>query len=148
MSRRLLPSLLFIVLIVNAPSMPAAAGAGEAPQVAVIRPERLPRPYAPAKAPPRDPFNWSREQISRFKDQEPLVKTNSAAGLTLSGIIWDQDKPLAVINDRVCAVGDVVQGGKILEIMKDMVVFEKDGLYHTLWLVNGALPAVDAGSGK
>ncbi len=106
-------------------------------EVLKVRPENLP-PLLPkdsvVEPPARDPFNWSKAQINKFKDQEPRKKSNSIAGLTLSGIIWDKSSPVAIINDRVVDKGDSVNDSTILEILKDMVVFEQDGIYHTLWL--------------
>lgn len=112
----------------------------EKPEALIIRPEKLQRQEAASAVPVRDPFNWSRDQINRFKDQEPKVRSSTVAGLTLSGIIWDRKKPLAIINDRVVSVGDTVKGSVILEILKDMVVFEQEGVYHTLWLQPSAAP--------
>ena len=120
----------------------------EQPQIVTIRPEKLQKREiagGAAAMPARDPFNWSRDQVNRFKDQEPKVRSSSAAGLTLSGIIWDRRKPLAIINDRVVSVGDSVKGSTILEILKDMIVFEQDGIYHTLWLQPSVLPPQPAG---
>lgn len=116
----------------------------ERPEMLVVRPEKLQRRQSTAEVPERDPFNWSREQINRFKDQEPRVRSSSVAGLTLSGIIWDRKKPLAIVNDRVVSVGDSVKGSIILEILKDMVVFEQEGIYHTLWLQPSAVPTQPA----
>ena len=120
----------------------------EKPEAVTIRPDKLQRQEIAAPVPERDPFNWSREQINRFRDQEPRVRSSSAAGLTLSGIIWDRKKPLAIINDRVVSVGDTVKGSTILEVLKDMVVFEQDGVYHTLWLQPSAAPIHPAGGKK
>ncbi|MEW6593276.1 MAG: type II secretion system protein N [Thermodesulfobacteriota bacterium] len=120
----------------------------ERSEVLLIRPEKLQRQEAAAAAPERDPFNWSRDQVNRFRDQEPQVRSSSAAGLALSGIIWDRKKPLAVINDRVVSVGDTVKGSTILEILKDMVVFEQEGVYHTLWLQPSAAPIQPPGGKK
>ncbi|HSR36477.1 MAG TPA: type II secretion system protein N [Desulfurivibrionaceae bacterium] len=117
-------------------------------EVLLIRPEKLQRQEATGAVPERDPFNWSREQINRFKDQEPKLRSSTVAGLTLSGIIWDRKKPLAIINDRVVSVGDTVKGSVILEILKDMVVFEQEGIYHTLWLQPSAAPIQPPAKGK
>ena len=116
------------------------AAPAEKSEVLLIRPEKLQRREAAAAVPERDPFNWSRDQINRFKDQEPKLRSSTVAGLTLSGIIWDRKKPLAIINDRVVSVGDTVKGATILEVLKDMVVFEQEGVYHTLWLQPSAVP--------
>ncbi len=110
--------------------------AGE-PQVLTVRPEKIEAVQGrKAASPPlaRDPFNWSREQISFFKGQEPREKSNSIGGLTLSGIIWDKNNPQAVINDRLVTKGETVGDSTIRQILKDLVIFEQNGVAHTLWL--------------
>jgi hypothetical protein len=82
----------------------------------------------------RDPFNWSREQINIFKGQEPRELSNSIGGLTLTGIIWDTNKPQAVINDRLVTKGETINNMVVREILKDLVIFEENGLSHELWL--------------
>jgi len=146
MNRR--PLLLLACALASLAWRPFAAVPDEKAEVLLVRPEKLQRHEATAAVPERDPFNWSREQINRFKDQEPKLRSSSAGGLTLSGIIWDRKKPLAIINDRVVSVGDTVKGSTILEILKDMVVFEQEGAYHTLWLQPSAAPILPAGGKK
>jgi len=80
------------------------------PQVLTVRPDKI-REASGRKnfALPlsRDPFNWSREQISMFKSREPREKSSSIAGLTISGIIWDKTRPQAVINGKLVGKGEV-----------------------------------------
>jgi len=115
--------------------------AGE-PQVLTVRPERIKvRGQKTASHPlERDPFNWSREQINFFKNQEPREKSNSIGGLTLSGIIWDKNNPQAVINDRLVTKGEKVNGSIIQQILKDLVIFEQNGVSQTLWLESSPRP--------
>jgi len=116
--------------------------AGE-PQVLTARPEKIEAvlgqktgilPLA------RDPFNWSREQITFFKSQEPREKSNSIGGLTLSGIIWDKNNPQAVINDHLVTKGEKVGDSVIRQILKDLVIFEHNGVSHELWLESSPRP--------
>ena len=61
----------------------------------------------------------SRDPFSR----QPIVFSgDSAHGLNLSGIAWDELKPTAIINDEILAVGDQVAGKRIVEIKKDKVI--------------------------
>lgn len=116
--------------------------AGE-PQVLTVRTEKIEPASGPkATSPPlaRDPFNWSREQISFFKSQEPREKSNSIGGLTLSGIIWDKSNPQAVINDHLVTKGETVNDAVIRQILKDLVVFEQNGVSHELWLESSPRP--------
>lgn len=45
--------------------------------------------------------------------------------LELSGIIWEEDEPVALINDKILSRGDMVSGFKIFEIRKSEVVLIK-----------------------
>lgn len=53
-------------------------------------------------------------------------------GLSLAGILWDETRPLAIINDVVVGVGDVIEGYFILNISPDTILLEKDGKEYTL----------------
>ena len=113
------------------------------PQVLTVRPEKIEAMRGPKTASQpliRDPFNWSREQIRFFKNQEPREKSNSIGGLTLSGIIWDKNNPQAVINNRLVTKGETVSDSVIKQILKDLVVFEQNGVSHELWLESSPRP--------
>lgn len=118
-------------------SIPPLLCAGEPAAVATVRPERL-APFiteaGSASAPLRDPFNWSREQINFFKSQTPREASNSIAGLTLTGILWDDKKPLAVINNAIVGKGDTINDTTILEVRRELVTIEQAGIRYTLWL--------------
>jgi type II secretory pathway component PulC len=60
--------------------------------------------------------------------------------LTLSGIIWDKNNPQAVINDRLVTKGETVGDSVIRQILKDLVVFEQNGVSHELWLESSPRP--------
>lgn len=132
-------ALLLAVLLLGH-ALPLLAGE---PQVLTVRPEKIEALLGPKKASQplaRDPFNWSREQISFFKSQEPREKSNSIGGLTLSGIIWDKTNPQAVINDHLVTRGETVGDSVIKQILKDLVVFEQNGIAHELWLESSPRP--------
>lgn len=61
----------------------------------------------------RDPFSAAVMQSEKV----------SVHGLSLSGIVWDKDKPSAIINNNICAGGDIVNGYVIRGIKKDKVIF-------------------------
>lgn len=42
--------------------------------------------------------------------------------LYLEGIIWDDIKPMAIINDEVVSAGDKIRGVEIVDIQKDKVI--------------------------
>lgn len=64
----------------------------------------------------RDPF--SRQSLSDLEESQDLH---------LSGILWDEVNPTAIINDEIVAVGGEINGKKIVEIRKDKVILEADG---------------------
>ena len=59
-------------------------------------------------------------------DRNPFApKTTPAkvvAKFTLSGIIWDQKEPKALINNVVVGIGDEIDGNKVVDIKQDRVV--------------------------
>ncbi len=76
----------------------------------------LPAPY-PENI--RDPMYFGASTAGRENAGRPLVK----------GIVYSDDNPSGssvVIADRVCVVGDVVQGATVIKINPDSVEFEKE----------------------
>lgn len=55
-----------------------------------------------------------------------------ASGLNLSGILYDWEKPMAIINKRVVAKGTFVSGAEILEIQPNYVRVSFKGKELTL----------------
>ena len=45
-----------------------------------------------------------------------------ATRLILNGIMWEEDSPLAVINDNVMGIGSRISGNTIVEIKEDKVI--------------------------
>lgn len=71
-------------------------------------------------------LGWGRDPFNR-------PESRRAIAFTLSGILWDATRPLAIINDRTLYVGDHIEGYRIVEIMQDHVAIT-DGT-ETLTLV-------------
>lgn len=69
----------------------------------------------------RDPFAL---EAARPKGQGE-VRPSFAAGLHLSGIVWDRARQHAVINDSVVTVGDEVAGIRVVAIDRDRVTVAK-----------------------
>ena len=59
----------------------------------------------------RDPF---------FK--QPIATSESVKELHLSGILWDDLNPTAIINDTIVTVGSQIEGKKVLDIQKNKVI--------------------------
>jgi len=60
--------------------------------------------------------------------QGPKVDTG------LKGIIWDSQKPFALIGDSVVGEGDIVDGKMAMKINKDSVVLDNNGKEEVLRL--------------
>ena len=80
----------------------------------------------------RDPFNWPASQITRFKSFDKRNRALLFTDLSLTGIIWDKKKPLAVINGKMLGIGDTIKGAKVRKIHKESVLLRKHGTNYTL----------------
>ncbi len=60
----------------------------------------------------------------RPRATEPVV---TAPNLKLQGVLWDGDKPQAIINNEVVGIGSAVQGSTITAIRKSMVEVSFNG---------------------
>jgi hypothetical protein len=80
------------------------------------------------------------------------VEEFSGLDLRLSGVAWNESKPVALVNDELCVPGDVVEGATIDAILPGEVVFEFRGvrirkslLRPSVERVEGASPAGEPG---
>ena len=64
----------------------------------------------------RNPFSWPREQGGTR-----AVK-HAKKPLNLEAILWNSQHPLALINHRLVQEGDLIGGGMVIAIEKDMVL--------------------------
>ena len=56
------------------------------------------------------------------------------AELNLVGIMWDEARPLAIINDTIVGEGDMIRNKKVIKIGKKSVVLSEDGREYILRL--------------
>ncbi|MEA3547035.1 MAG: hypothetical protein U9R66_05165 [Thermodesulfobacteriota bacterium] len=128
------PKLIFIAILIFQMTMAwAADAADDMPVVLRIRPDKIVTAMAAQPEPVRNPFNWSEKQISAFKRLQE-EKIDYFAGLSLQGIIWNKKKPFVVINNQIVAAGDRIQDARVIEIYKEEILLEHDGVFHTLFL--------------
>lgn len=66
----------------------------------------------------------------------PVGQDESKPLFKLSGIVQDGNKPLAVINDVIVAVGETINDGKVVSINNDSVRLNYRGKKVTLYLAN------------
>lgn len=75
--------------------------------------------------------NWG---IDPFYPAETSSAIYGTDGLILTGIMWDKDNPLAIINDNVVKIGDKLSDYTVKEINEKNVMLEKDGDVYTIEL--------------
>ncbi|MBL7151294.1 MAG: hypothetical protein ISS89_01710 [Candidatus Omnitrophica bacterium] len=63
----------------------------------------------------RDPFAAIAPVVAKSQAAE-------ASSITLSGILWDENNPLAIINNKVVKKADSVSGCRVIEIKRNSVV--------------------------
>ena len=80
----------------------------------------------------RNPFAWTEAVTVQREASMPKPEPEIFRQLVLSGIIWDNRTPLAVIDDTLLAEGDTVEGVTVRNIFHDEVLVEKDNEYYSL----------------
>ena len=78
-----------------------------------------------------DPFHALNQKIS----QKTYFRNNTQ--LILSGIIYNDYNPVAIINKKSLRVGDKVENAKIIKINKKDVILEENGKNVTLTISKG-----------
>jgi len=66
---------------------------------------------------------------SAAKNQDIIL---GVSDLDLSGIFWEDDEPMLIINGQVLKTGDVIAGFRVKEIRKDESVLFKNGQEYTI----------------
>jgi len=61
--------------------------------------------------------SWSRDPFSATS-----TPVKGYGGPTLDGIMWDKEKPMAIINNNILKIGDKIDGNTIVEIKQDRVI--------------------------
>jgi len=54
--------------------------------------------------------------------RNPFLPGGTAAVLDLSGILWDEEAPKAIISGNIVAVGEKVEGNTVVDIRPDRVI--------------------------
>ena len=91
--------------------------------------EREPYPFTQKERDPLMPLVDRSGNILIAREEE-----TGLGGLTISGIIYSETAPLAVINDEVVTAGDKVGGYVIVEITPQSVSLQKGNEGFTLKL--------------
>jgi hypothetical protein len=123
-----------------APEPVIPAGTATTTEIAWQKPDPYPAGF-------RDPMQLTDEMAARInaeaqakvdavkQNQENTdttqPQTTAAGELSVTGILFSDDNPAAVIGKRIAHVGDVIAGAKIVKINKKSVELEKDGQTST-----------------
>ena len=86
--------------------------------------------------PARRAIQHQRAQLLTW-DRDPFLagKSQATGELTLSGILWDASRPLAIINGMTLTVGDEVEGFQVLDIQADHVTLTDGTATYDLRIV-------------
>lgn len=86
----------------------------------------------------RDPFALL---ISKSGDIKREVHTQNEGmmqfvkDIKVAGIIWDEEMPLAMINNEIYKIGDVINQLTVKNITTESVVFDYFDLTHTITII-------------
>lgn len=80
----------------------------------------------------RDPFNWSPEVVQKYKAVFDQMVADTFKGFVLSGIIFNQEIPMAIVDKNLVQVGDMLGDIEVLQISRNSVVLKKGVEEHTL----------------
>lgn len=85
----------------------------------------------PLASKPEKPLRELRSLYSSWaRDPFTLLPEEFFSKTQLTGIIWDEENPYAIINGNVVRVGDVVSGSEVVGIERESVTLRKeDGVY-------------------
>jgi len=81
----------------------------------------------------KDKIDWKAPKPYPAQLRDPMDPDSRLGGdddhgnLVVSAILYSEDKPMAVVSEKVAGQGDVVLGATIVNINKDCVEFEMDG---------------------
>ncbi|MFQ5840682.1 MAG: hypothetical protein ACE5HK_08175 [Candidatus Methylomirabilales bacterium] len=80
--------------------------------------------------------NWGRDpfvlESAYLRPEERGVLDGTLGSLRVTGIIWGNSAPKAIINDLVMGTGDEIHGFQILRILPNGVVLGREGRHHLL----------------
>lgn len=130
-------AVIFIVVLANsiikvrAKLRPAAATSAVAPQPAE---PKVAAQAAAAQQPQEEEYNLSLSRCPFSGKAYAAKDTAAITNLRLTGIVWDDKKPQALINSRVVQEGDSIGDFTVVKISSDKVTLAKGDKYFELKL--------------
>ena len=76
----------------------------------------------------RDPF------LLPAEEKRKSILREEVASFSLSGIVWKEGTPLALIDDYIVREGDTIEGYTVAKIAQDKVILEEAGKKYELFL--------------
>ena len=59
---------------------------------------------------------------------EEVMKQFDTSNMDIKGLIWNSDRPQAIINEQVISIGDEVNGAKLLSVNRDGIKLQYKGV--------------------
>jgi len=84
----------------------------------------------------RDPF------VPLVRGGRFVTATKAATGIegvVLEGVLWDPDRPIAIINGELVGEGEIIDGFLVKQIGVDRVVLKAGDKEHTIPLIQEAV---------
>lgn len=78
----------------------------------------------------RNPFMWPPELIEKHRKLEDNNVKQIFEQLQLTGIIWDETEPMAIIDDTLVREGEWVNGVRVRTIFRNEVLLEQNSQHH------------------
>ncbi len=82
----------------------------------------------------RDPFNWTPEVMAAYRAKFSEYAATVFSELNLSGIIWNAEKPMAIIDNTLLREGEKIKDIEVVLIGKNSVLLRKGTEQYTLEL--------------
>lgn len=61
--------------------------------------------------------SWGRNPFSLYRGPATTI-----SGLALSGVLWDENAPTAIVNEEIVGIGDKIGIYTVVDIQKDKVI--------------------------
>ncbi len=80
-------------------------------------------------------LEWGRDPFYRAaRKNNKYAKTPECPEWILNGILHDNNSPAAVINKQIIRIGDTIDGARVMQIEKQKVTLERNGLQFDLYI--------------
>ncbi len=96
--------------------------------VAPIRPVIVEEPQAEIE--PLESIVMEHQEPAEESTASPIEE--EAPDLTISGLVWNTDRPQAIVNEEVVGIGDAVAGVHIVDIRRGQITILRHGKTMTI----------------